>query len=136
MRGLVAYSLVVGLCVSVALAPTLQRWTWLFPTPGTRAGCAGVGRYEAVRTRAAPADMAGRDGAALAFTQQAQGRKAVADCPADTTTLWLPLYGAGAAVPVGACAWSRDRARAWNGSRPASSADGPAGAGTTTDGAR
>ncbi|MEU2109358.1 hypothetical protein [Streptomyces sp. NPDC019507] len=135
MRGLVAYSLVVGLCVSVALAPMLQRWTWLFPMPGTRAGCAGVGRYEAMRTRAALADMAGRDGAALAFTQQSQGRKAVADCLAATTTLWLPLYGAGAAVLVGACAWSLDRARARNASRPASS-DGPAGAATTPDGAR
>ncbi|MFG2754952.1 hypothetical protein [Streptomyces wuyuanensis] len=136
MRGLVAYSLVVGLCVAVALAPMLQRWAWLFPMPGTRAGCEGVGRYEALRSRAALADLAGRDEAALAYAQQAQGRKAVADCLSATTTLWLPLYGAGAAVLVGAAAWSRDRARARNGAPPAASAVGPAGADARQDGVR
>lgn len=57
-------------------------------------------------------------------------------CLAATTTLWPPLYGAGAAVLVGAAAWSRDRARARNGAPPASSAVGPAGAGARQDGVR
>lgn len=48
-RNLVAYSLVVGLCVAIALAPVLQRWTWLFPMPGTRSECPELGRYEAIR---------------------------------------------------------------------------------------
>ncbi|MGW6985469.1 hypothetical protein ACWGE1_39430 [Streptomyces sp. NPDC054932] len=112
MRGLVAYSLVVGLCVAIALAPMMQRWEWLFPMPGTRSGCDGQGRYEVIRTRAAVADLAGGDDAAVAFTQEAQRHKAVAECLAATTTLWLPLYGAGAAVLVGAAAWSCDRNRA------------------------
>ncbi|MEU9088293.1 hypothetical protein [Streptomyces sp. NPDC048357] len=111
MRVLIAYSLVVGLCVAIALAPMLQRWEWLFPMPGTRSGCEGMGRYEVLRTRAAVADLAGRDSAALAYAQEQQRDKAVADCLASTTTLWLPLYGAGAAVLVGACTWSFDRNR-------------------------
>lgn len=121
VRGLVAYSLVVGLCVAIMLAPMLQRWAWMFPMPGTRSGCDALGRYEVIRTRAAVADLAGRDGAALTYVQEAQRRKAVADCLAGTTTLWLPLYGAGAAVLVGAGTWSRDRsraARAPGGARP------------------
>lgn len=111
MRNLVAYSLVVGLCVAIVLAPMLQRWAWLFPMSGTRSGCLAMGRYEALLTEAALADLAGRDGAALAYAQANQSGKAVADCLAATTTLWLPLYGAAAAVLVGAVAWSRDRAR-------------------------
>ncbi|MFG2986013.1 hypothetical protein ACGFYQ_33005 [Streptomyces sp. NPDC048258] len=134
MRGLVAYSLVVGLCVAIALAPMLQRWAWLFPMPGTRSGCEAVGRYEVIRTRAAVADLAGRDSAALAYTQVTQGRKAVADCLAATTTLWLPLYGAGAAVLVGAGAWSRDRRRARKGWQPDSSLPGPVDAGARQGG--
>ncbi|MGW2546183.1 hypothetical protein ACWC5I_36285, partial [Kitasatospora sp. NPDC001574] len=47
---LAAYSLVVGLCVALTLAPALQRWDWLFPMPGTRNGCAEAGRYESLRT--------------------------------------------------------------------------------------
>ncbi|MER5934907.1 hypothetical protein [Streptomyces sp. NPDC002054] len=112
MRGLVAYSLVVGLCVAIALAPMLQRWAWLFPMPGTRGGCEALGRYEAIRARDAVPDLTGLDGAGLAYAQQAASGKAVADCLAATTTLWLPLYGAGVALLVGAVAWSRDRARA------------------------
>lgn len=115
MRGLVAYALVVGLCVALALAPMMQRWAWLFPMSGTRSTCEGTGRYEAIRSRAALANLADSDIAALAYAQVAQSDKAVADCLAATTTLWLPVYGAGAAVLVGAGAWARDRARATKG---------------------
>ncbi|MEU9304903.1 hypothetical protein [Streptomyces sp. NPDC048269] len=136
MRNLVAYSLVVGLCVAIALAPMLQRWAWLFPMPDTRSGCGGLGRYEVMRTRAAVADLAGRDGAALAYAQEAQSRKAVADCLAATTTLWLPLYGAGAAVLVGAVAWSRDRSRARKGPQPGPSSPEPVDAGARQSGVK
>lgn len=136
MRGLVAYSLVVGLCVAIALAPVLQRWAWLFPVSGTRSGCHELGRYEAIRSRAALAKLAGRDGAALAYAKEAQSRKAVADCLAATATLWLPLYGAGAAVLVGAGVWSRDRARARKSPQPTSSSPGPVDAGTRQAGTK
>ncbi|WP_327411585.1 hypothetical protein [Streptomyces sp. NBC_01233] len=129
MRALVAYSLVVGLCVAIALAPMMQRWDWLFPMPGTRSGCDGLGRYEVIRTRAAVANLAAGDGAAVAYAQEAQRRKAVAECLASTTTLWLPLYGAGAAVLVGAGAWFLDRNRSRKDSRQDSSPPGPANAG-------
>ncbi|TQK42623.1 hypothetical protein FBY35_4051 [Streptomyces sp. SLBN-118] len=112
MRSLVAFSLVVGLCVAVALAPLLQRRAWLFPMPGTRSECGLMGRYQALQAKAALGNLAGSDGAALAFVQDVQARKAVAECLAATTTLWLPMYGVGAAVLVGAAAWFRDRARA------------------------
>ncbi|OOV24543.1 hypothetical protein SM007_29300 [Streptomyces avermitilis] len=36
---------------------------------------------------------------------------AVADCLASTTTLWLTVYGAGAALLVGLGAWFFDRTR-------------------------
>lgn len=98
MRGLVAYALVVGLCMAVALAPLLQRTAWLFPMPGTRGECALMGRYQALQVKAALGDLTGGDGAALAFAQRDQARKAVAECLAATTTLWLLLYGLGAAV--------------------------------------
>lgn len=129
MRALVAYALVVGLCAAIAVAPMLQRWEWLFPMPGTRSGCEGIGRYEVIRTKAAVAGLAGSDAAALAYAQESGREKAVADCLAATTTLWLPLYGAGAAVLVGAGAWYRDRNRAGGRSRPASSPQEPADAG-------
>ncbi|ALC24448.1 hypothetical protein SPRI_6142 [Streptomyces pristinaespiralis] len=112
MRGLVAYALVVGLCVAVALAPLLQRRAWLFPMPATRGKCGLMGRYEALQVKAALGDLAGSDGTALAFAQDVRAREAVADCLAATTTLWLPVYGVGAAVLVGAAAWFQDRARA------------------------
>ncbi|MBT2458446.1 hypothetical protein J7E98_27870 [Streptomyces sp. ISL-86] len=115
MRGLVAYALVVGLCVAIALAPLLQRRAWLFPMPGTRSECELLGRYEALQVEAALGNLAGSDGAALALAQEVQARKAVAECLAATTTLWLPLYGVGAAVLVGTVAWLRDRARAQSG---------------------
>lgn len=112
MRGLIAYALVVGLCIAVALAPLLQRWAWLFPMPGTRSRCDLTGRYEALQVKAALGNLAEADVAALAYAQDVQAGKAVAECLAATTTLWLPVYGVGAAVLVGAAAWFRDRARA------------------------
>ncbi|MFK0237289.1 hypothetical protein [Streptomyces vinaceus] len=111
LRGLVAYALVIGLCVAVALAPLLQRGAWLFPMPGTRGQCALRGRYAALQAEAALGNLAGGDGAALAYVQQDEAAQAVAECLAATTTLWLPLYGVGVAVLVGAGAWFRDRAR-------------------------
>ncbi|MFJ9596628.1 hypothetical protein ACIRS3_28215 [Streptomyces virginiae] len=44
VRALAAYALVVGLCAAIAVAPMLQRREWLFPMPGTRSGCEGIGR--------------------------------------------------------------------------------------------
>ncbi|MCX4546126.1 hypothetical protein [Streptomyces sp. NBC_01565] len=109
---LAAYSLVVGLCVAITVAPMLQRWAWLFPMPGTRARCPAMGRYTRLQTEAALADLAGRDADALAHAQEVQSHVAVADCLSATTTLWLPVYGAGVALLVALTAWSRDRIRA------------------------
>ncbi|MFF0434348.1 hypothetical protein ACFYU9_19215 [Streptomyces sp. NPDC004327] len=111
LRGLVAYALVVGLCVAVALAPLLQRASWLFPMPATRHDCALLGRYQALQAQAALGSLAGRDGAALAFAARTQARTAVAECLSATTTLWLPVYGVAAAVLVGTVAWFHDRSR-------------------------
>ncbi|MFK8908773.1 hypothetical protein [Streptomyces sp. YS-3] len=111
LRGLVAYALVVGLCVAVALAPLLQREAWLFPMPGTRAECHLMGRYQALQTKAALGNLAGGDRTALAFAQDRQARTAVADCLSATTTLWLPVYGVGVAVLVAGTVWFRDRAQ-------------------------
>ncbi|MFK0254386.1 hypothetical protein [Streptomyces sp. NPDC090445] len=111
-RSLIAYALVVGLCVAIAIAPVLQRRAWLFPMPGTRGSCALAGRYAALQAEAVLGGLAGSDPAALAFARQDQGRKAVADCLAATTTLWLPVYAVAVALLVGAVAWTRDRARA------------------------
>ncbi|MGW5869105.1 hypothetical protein ACWFRJ_44045 [Streptomyces sp. NPDC055239] len=111
-RNLTAYSLVVGLCVAITLAPMLQRWAWLFPMPGTRDSCDALGTYESIRTEAALANLTGRDGAALAQAQDVRSHEAIADCLSATTTLWLPVYAAGAAVVVGLGAWSIDRVRA------------------------
>lgn len=112
-RSLVAYSLVVGLCVALALAPALQRWDWLLPMPGTRSGCVEAGRYEVLRTQATLGDLAGNAGDALAYVQREQSRQAVDVCLAATTTRWLPVYALGAALLVGAgsWAWARFRAR-------------------------
>ncbi|MEU2674127.1 hypothetical protein ABZ622_35755 [Streptomyces sp. NPDC007164] len=109
---LAAFSLVVGLCVALALAPALQRWDWLFPMPGTRHECVESGRYESLRTRAALGSLAGRDSDALAHAQLVQSRQAVAGCLASTTTRWLPVYALGTALLVGAGSWSWERARA------------------------
>lgn len=62
VRNLAAFSLVVGLCVAIALAPMLQRWAWLFPMPGTRGKCPALGNYESLRTQAELANLADRDG--------------------------------------------------------------------------
>ncbi|MFF8954800.1 hypothetical protein [Streptomyces sp. NPDC014894] len=110
-RNLIAYAMVVGLCVAIALAPALQRRAWLFPMPGTRDECPALGAYAAVRAEAALGDLADRDPAALARAREAQRHEAVADCLSATTTLWLPVYGAGAAVLAGLGAWALDRAR-------------------------
>ncbi|MFJ5224624.1 hypothetical protein [Streptomyces sp. NPDC088400] len=111
VRNLAAFSLVVGLCVAITLAPVLQRSAWLFPMPGTRRGCPEVGRYEGMQAEAALADLVGRDRAALAHAREIKIHDAVADCLSTTTTLWLPAYGLGAAVLVGLSAWCVDRAR-------------------------
>ncbi|GGT74840.1 hypothetical protein GCM10010207_85180 [Streptomyces atratus] len=79
--------------------------------PGTRSGCPELGRYEGIRTEAALANLVDRDSAAVAHAQEIQTHDAVADCLSATTTLWLPVYGAGATVLVGLGAWSLDRAR-------------------------
>jgi hypothetical protein len=81
---------------------------------GTRGRCPVLGTYEGIRTEAAPANLAGRGGAALAQAQGVQSHDAVADCLSATTTLWLPVYAAGAAVLVGLGAWFVDRVRARN----------------------
>ncbi|MFE6129841.1 hypothetical protein ACFQ6Q_16470 [Streptomyces sp. NPDC056437] len=111
---LTAYSLVVGLCVAITVAPMLQRWAWLFPMPGTRARCPSLGTYERIRTEASLANLSGRDAAALAHTQEVQSHAAVADCLSATTTLWLPVYAVGVAVLVGLGAWITDRVRRRN----------------------
>ncbi|MFE6869775.1 hypothetical protein ACFVFS_24875 [Kitasatospora sp. NPDC057692] len=108
---LAAYSLVVGLCVALALAPALQRWEWLFPMAGTRAGCVQAGRYEVLHAQAALGNLAGQDAEALAFAQEQQSRVAVNDCLAATTTRWLPVYALGVALLVGGGAWVWGRAR-------------------------
>lgn len=112
VANLTAYSLVVGLCAAIALAPMLQRWSWLFPMPGTRDSCPALGAYESTRTEAALADLADRDAAALARARDVHGHTAVADCLSATTTLWLPVYAAGVAVVVALTAWAVDRVRA------------------------
>ncbi|WP_244942472.1 hypothetical protein [Streptomyces sioyaensis] len=108
-RNLAAYSLVVGLCAAITVAPMMQRWKWLFPMPGTRSGCVGVGAYEG--SRVALTNPTGDEAAALAYAHF-QRHNAVADCLAATTTRWLPVYGAGAAVLVCLSAWLIGRARA------------------------
>ncbi|NNN31044.1 hypothetical protein HLK59_11805 [Streptomyces sp. S3(2020)] len=108
---LTAYSMVVGLCAAIALAPALQRWPWLFPMPGTRAGCPELGRYQSIRAQAEMASLGGLDRAAFAYLRDAQSHAAVADCLAATTTRWLPVYGGGAAVVTRLAVWCLDRAR-------------------------
>ncbi|WP_405014970.1 hypothetical protein [Kitasatospora sp. NBC_01539] len=109
---LTAYSLVVGLCVALALAPALQRWRWLFPMPGTRQECGRAGRYESLHTQAALGSLSGQDAEALAYARHEAGHQAVADCLAATTTLWLPAYALGAALLTAAASWFRARTRA------------------------
>lgn len=104
-RSLTAYSLVVGLCVALAVAPAMQRWEWFFPMPGTRTKCAHLGDYAALRAQAALHDLAGQDGAALAYAQDDRSRHVVDDCLASTTTLWLPVYALAAAALAALGAW-------------------------------
>ncbi|MEV0126289.1 hypothetical protein AB0I16_32895 [Streptomyces sp. NPDC050703] len=118
VRHLTVYALVVGLCAAIALAPMLQRWSWLFPMPGTRAECGALGTYEDLTTRAALADLADRSPEALAHAQAVRSHAAAADCLSATTTLWLPVYAAGAAVLVGlVAAFSAVRGRRPAGAR-------------------
>ncbi|WP_176986060.1 hypothetical protein [Streptomyces sp. 2231.1] len=77
--------------------------------PG-RAGTASGGRADQSARRWKASSTARC--AALAFAQETQAGRAVAECLAATTTLWLPVYGLGAAVLVGTVAWFRDRDRA------------------------
>ncbi|MET8542417.1 hypothetical protein ABZW03_17450 [Kitasatospora sp. NPDC004799] len=86
-RSLAAYALVVGLAAALALAPAMQRWSWLFPMPGTRRECPRLGDYARLQAQAALGDLAARDGAALAAAQGEQARHAVAGCLSATTTL-------------------------------------------------
>ncbi|MEU5687349.1 hypothetical protein [Streptomyces venezuelae] len=109
--GATLLAVVVGLCLSIALAPMLQRWAWLFPMPGTRDRCGALGTYERIRAEADLAGLADRAGAALADAQTVRSHEAVADCLSATTTLWLPVYAAGAAVLVALAAWLTDRSR-------------------------
>ncbi|MGW7403437.1 hypothetical protein ACWGI9_06840 [Streptomyces sp. NPDC054833] len=111
VQDLTAYSLVVGLCVAVALAPMMQRWAWLFPMAGTRKQCNRLGAFESLRTEASLANLVGRDRTALAYAQVVHRHDAIADCLASTTTLWLPVYGVGAALLTGLGAWAFGRAR-------------------------
>ncbi|MDQ0688585.1 hypothetical protein QFZ56_007548 [Streptomyces achromogenes] len=109
VRALTAYSLVVGLCVALAVAPAMQRWAWFFPMPGTRAECAHLGRYAALQAQAALGDLGGHDSAALVYAQGDQSRRAVNDCLASTTTLWLPVYALGAAFLAALGSWAVSR---------------------------
>ncbi|MFI9366284.1 hypothetical protein ACIG5E_35310 [Kitasatospora sp. NPDC053057] len=108
-RSLTAYSLVVGLCAALAMAPAIQRWAWLFPMPGTRSQCAHLGSYTALQTQAALGDLAGQSGAALAYAQSDRSRHAVDACLASTTTQWLPVYAFGAALLTVLGVWLADR---------------------------
>ncbi|GGN32939.1 hypothetical protein [Streptomyces fuscichromogenes] len=105
VRSLTAYSLVVGLCVALAVAPAMQRWSWFFPMPATRTKCAHVGSYAALQAQAALSDLGSHDSPALAYAQSDQSQHAVNDCLASTTTLWLPVYGLAAALLAALGAW-------------------------------
>ncbi|MFJ4804603.1 hypothetical protein [Streptomyces murinus] len=108
VRSLAVQSLVIGLCVALALAPALQRWPWLLPMPGTRTECAHLGDYAALQARAALGglgDLGGRGSAALSYAQQDQSRHAVDDCLSATTTLWLPVYALAAALLTALGIW-------------------------------
>ncbi|MEU1180135.1 hypothetical protein ABZ464_21235 [Streptomyces sp. NPDC005820] len=111
-RSLTAYSLVVGLCVALAVAPAMQRWAWFFPMSGTRTKCARLGSYASLQAQAALSGLGGQDSAALAYAQSDQSRHAVDDCLASTTTLWLPVYALAAALLAALGAWLVSRAGA------------------------
>jgi hypothetical protein len=105
VRSLTAYSLVVGLCVALAVAPAMQRWAWFFPMPGTRTECAHLGSYAALQVQAALSDLGSHDSAALAYAQSDNSQHAVSDCLASTTTRWLPVYALAAALLAALGAW-------------------------------
>ncbi|MFF9819228.1 hypothetical protein [Streptomyces sp. NPDC014006] len=109
VRSLLAYALVVGLCTALAVAPAMQRWAWFFPMPGTRTKCAHLGSYAALQAQAALSDLSSHDRAALAYAQNDQGQRAVNDCLASTTTLWLPVYALAAALLTALGAWLLSR---------------------------
>ncbi|WP_225860518.1 hypothetical protein [Streptomyces triticiradicis] len=109
VRALTAYSLVIGLCVAMAVAPAMQRWEWFFPMPGTRTKCAHLGSYAALHAQAVLGGLAGQDGAALAYAQSDRSELAVNDCLASTTTLWLPVYALAAALLAALGAWLMSR---------------------------
>ncbi|MEU3570121.1 hypothetical protein AB0E96_17100 [Kitasatospora sp. NPDC036755] len=111
LRSLAAYAMVIGLAVALTLAPAMQRWPWLFPMPHTRDECPHLGDYARWQARAALGDQAGHDGPALAAAQAQQAGRAVADCLAATTTLWLPVYALGAALLTAAAVLLTDRTR-------------------------
>ncbi|MFE1311262.1 hypothetical protein [Streptomyces sp. NPDC058755] len=112
VRCLTAYSLVVGLCVALAVAPAMQRWAWFFPMPGTRTKCAHLGSYAAIQAQAALSDLGGQDGATLAYAQSDESQHAVNNCLASTTTLWLPVYALAAAFLAALGTWLVSRAGA------------------------
>ncbi|MEU1515529.1 hypothetical protein ABZ490_25835 [Streptomyces sp. NPDC005811] len=112
LRNLTAYSLVVGLCAALAVAPAMQRWAWFFPMPGTRADCARLGSSASPRAEAALSGLGGRDGVAPASAPSDLGGHAVDDCLASTTTLWLPVYALAAALLAACGAWLISRAGA------------------------
>lgn len=105
VRSLTAYSLVVGLCAALAVAPAMQRWAWFFPMPGTRTKCTHLGSYAALRAQAALRDLGDKGGAALAYARSDRSRHAVDDCLASTTTLWLPVYALAAALLAALGTW-------------------------------
>ncbi|MDX6764894.1 hypothetical protein SIN09_37325, partial [Streptomyces sp. F8] len=91
MRAPVAYAPVVGLCAAIAVAPVLQRWKWLLPMPGTRSACEGIGRYEVIPAR----------GPRRRTRRRAGGSRPSPTAWRPRRPCGCPLYGAGAAVPVG-----------------------------------
>jgi len=105
VRGPTACSLVIGLCVAMAVAPAMQRWEWFFPMPGTRTKCARLGSYAALHAQAVLGGLAGQDGAAPAYARSDRSELAVNDCLASTTTLWLPVYAPAAALLAALGAW-------------------------------
>ncbi|MFA7754206.1 hypothetical protein V5F01_11265 [Streptomyces sp. NRRL B-2790] len=112
VRSLTAYSLVVGLCMALLVAPAMQRWAWLFPMSDTRTKCAHLGSYAALQAQAALSDLGGQDNAALTYGQIDRSQHTVNDCLASTTTLWLPVYALAAALLTALGAWLVSRAGA------------------------
>ncbi|MEU5241922.1 hypothetical protein ACH4UR_16615 [Streptomyces lydicus] len=102
---------VIGIALAAVLTATLAQgsWQWFSTYIGVTLLAVIFSFHR--RAEAALANLAGRDSGALAQAQAHQSHVAVADCLSATTTVWLPLYGLGAAVLTGLGAWSLDRAR-------------------------